>query len=204
MAGIQTLPISHPFPFLYTPNKHSSTLVPRAADPKQTDRSDAEEASTDITGGSEAAGFDSRLSRVRLKYRSGTGKKAELRRAKKNSKKTFNAGSNNASGGGAMMLPPASLKKPVSAVTGGKVEAGFTQYSEKMNGAVAGLGLVALVLVELGSGRGLFKYHAGPTIIIQLYTVAALAAVFIKYEKERSSVWPKKPSPEVSATPEDE
>ncbi|XP_077245217.1 FKBP-type peptidyl-prolyl cis-trans isomerase [Tasmannia lanceolata] len=125
--------------------------------------------------------FENRLSQVRLRYRSGTGKKAELRKAKRSSKK--GSGNNNN-----VFLPPVPLKESVS--DGLKVDFGFSPYSERLNGRLAGLGLVALLLVELGSGKSLISYHAPPTLLIQIYTASALSAVFIKYEKERVSVWP--------------
>ncbi|XP_078429912.1 FKBP-type peptidyl-prolyl cis-trans isomerase [Wolffia australiana] len=126
--------------------------------------------------------FDDRLAQMRRKYRSGSGKKAELRRAKKTS------------GGAAktaapVMLPPVALKEPV--VAGGvKVELGFTPYSERLNGRLAALGLAALLLVELGSGQGLLRYHTPAVVFTQIYTVAAAAAVLVKLDKERISVWP--------------
>ncbi|KAG1354170.1 hypothetical protein COCNU_07G002820 [Cocos nucifera] len=135
--------------------------------------------------------FENRLARVRLKYRSGTGKKAEQRRARKSS---------GGGGGGKkkVMLPPVPLKE---AVAGGlAVEVGFSPYSERLNGRLAGLGLAALLLVELGSGQSLLRYHSPPILFIQLYSIAATAALFIKFEKERISVWPSKPPPSPSST----
>ncbi|KAK1267555.1 hypothetical protein QJS04_geneDACA021880 [Acorus gramineus] len=132
-------------------------------------------------GGSGA--FENRLSQIRLKYRSGTGKKAELRKAKKSSssptKKTK----------GGVFLPPVALKEPVSS-DGLKVDLGFSPYSERLNGRLAALGLAALLLVELGSGKSLLKYHNPPTLFLQVYTVSSLGAVFVKFEKEKVSVWP--------------
>ncbi|ONK62379.1 uncharacterized protein A4U43_C07F3270 [Asparagus officinalis] len=94
------------------------------------------------------------------------------------------------------MLPPVPLREPMT-VNGLKVDLGFTPYSEMLNGRVAMLGLAALVLVELGSGKGLLSYHAPPVLFLQVYTVAALSAIFVKFEKERISVWPEKSPVEV-------
>lgn len=88
-----------------------------------------------------------------------------------------------------MYLPPVPLKEPVSG--GVKVELGFSQYSERLNGRIAILGLAALVLVELATGKGVINYHTPAIILIQIYFVAAVGAVFVKYEKEKISVWPQ-------------
>ncbi|XP_038977898.1 uncharacterized protein LOC120108386 [Phoenix dactylifera] len=64
--------------------------------------------------------------RVRLKYRSGTGKKAEQRRARKSGGSKTN-----------VMRPPMPLKEAVAA-TALAVEEEFSPYSE--NGRLAGLG----------------------------------------------------------------
>ncbi|WCJ19446.1 hypothetical protein M5689_001738 [Euphorbia peplus] len=129
--------------------------------------------------------FESRLSKVRIKYRSGTGKKAEIRKAKKGKSKS---GSGSGSGSG-IYLPPVPLKEAVS--SGVKVEFGFSSYSERINGRIAGLGLTALLLVELATGKSVIKFHSPPIVFIQVYFVAAVSAVFIKYEKEKISVWPQ-------------
>ncbi|KAK9913363.1 hypothetical protein M0R45_037181 [Rubus argutus] len=125
--------------------------------------------------------FDNRLSQVRLRYRSGTGKKAEIRKSRKS--KGSGSGSDN------VFLPPVPLKEPVSG--GLKVDFGFSPYSERVNGRVALLGLTALLLVELATGKSVLKFHAPPVVLIQVYFVAAATAIYIKYEKERVSVWPK-------------
>ena len=80
---------------------------------------------------------------ARLRYRSGTGKKAELRKAKK--------GKSSSGSGPGMYLPPVPLKESVSG--GLKVEIGFSPYSERVNGRVTILGLSALLLVELATGK---------------------------------------------------
>ncbi|KAJ0704988.1 hypothetical protein HanPI659440_Chr14g0568631 [Helianthus annuus] len=133
------------------------------------------------TDSPDTGSFEDRLSQVRLRYRSGTGKKAEARKTKKTGKKPGGSGGN-------MFLPPVPLKEPMSG--GLKVDFGFSPYSERMNGRVAALGLAALVLVELATGESVIKYHTGSIIFIQVYFVAAVTAVYCKVEKEKVSVWP--------------
>lgn len=87
-----------------------------------------------------------------------------------------------------MFLPPVPLKEPVSG--GLKVEFGFSSYSEMMNGRVAALGLLALVLVELASGESVIKYHTPSIVFVQVYFVAAVTAIYCKVEKEKVSIWP--------------
>ncbi|KAL9674138.1 hypothetical protein QQ045_030408 [Rhodiola kirilowii] len=125
--------------------------------------------------------FEARLSRLR--YRSGTGKKAEVRKTRKSAGPK---GSNSQSGG--VFLPPVALKEPVSG--GLKVDFGFSPYSERLNGRIAGLGLAALLLVELATGQSAIKFHSPSIIFLQVYFVAAVTAVYVKFEKERVSVWP--------------
>lgn len=86
-------------------------------------------------------------------------------------------------------MPPVSLKEPVSG--GLKVELGFTPYTERLNGRMAGLGLVALLLVELATGKSLLSYHTPSVVWLQIYFMAAVSAMFVKIEKEKVSVWPK-------------
>ncbi|KAK7351225.1 hypothetical protein VNO77_10519 [Canavalia gladiata] len=126
--------------------------------------------------------FDDRINQLRLRYRSGTGKKAELRKNRKSKKGTSGSGSS-------VYLPPVPLKEPVSG--GLKVELGFSQYSERLNGRIAILGLTALLLVELATGKGVINYHTPAIILIQIYFVAAVSAIYVKYEKEKISVWPQ-------------
>ncbi|XP_004308828.1 PREDICTED: uncharacterized protein LOC101309494 [Fragaria vesca subsp. vesca] len=133
--------------------------------------------------------FDDRLSQVRLRYRSGTGKKAEARKSKKSK--------SSGSSGSSVFLPPVPLKEPVSG--GLKVDFGFSPYSERVNGRVALLGLMALLLVELATGKSVFKFHTPSVVLVQVYFVAAATAVYIKFEKEKVSVWPQSQSP----TPKD-
>lgn len=72
-----------------------------------------------------------------------------------------------------------------------KVDFGFSPYSESINGRIAILGLTALVAVELATGKAVIKYHTPAIVLIQVYFVAAVSALFVKYEKERVSVWPE-------------
>lgn len=117
---------------------------------------------------------------MRIRYRSGTGKKAEVRKSKKGV---------SAKSGSSVYLPPVPLKEPVSG--GLKVDFGFSPYSERINGRLAILGLVALLSVELATGKGVINYHTPAIILTQVYFVAAVSALFVKYEKEKVSVWPE-------------
>ncbi|KAI3721348.1 hypothetical protein L2E82_32357 [Cichorium intybus] len=138
-----------------------------------------------ISESSETENFEDRLSQVRLRYRSGTGKKADARKSKKSGKKPGGS-----SGFGAnMYLPPVPLKEPISG--GLKVDFGFSPYSERINGRVAALGLAALVLVELATGESVIKFHTPSIIFIQVYFVAAVTALYCKVEKEKVSIWPQ-------------
>ncbi|KAF5729550.1 hypothetical protein HS088_TW21G01717 [Tripterygium wilfordii] len=125
--------------------------------------------------------FEERLSEVRLRYRSGTGKKAELRKARK--------GSSRSSSKVGMYLPPVALAEAES--DGLKVEFGFSPYSERVNGRIAILGLTALLLVELATGKSVINYHTPGIVLIQVYFVAAVTAMYCKYDKEKMSVWPQ-------------
>ncbi|KAJ1380128.1 hypothetical protein SESBI_46307 [Sesbania bispinosa] len=85
--------------------------------------------------------FDNRMNEFRIRNQSGTGKKAEIRKALKSKKGTSGTGSS-------VYLPPVPLKE---AVFGGlKVELGFSPYSERLNGRIAILGLTALFWKILG------------------------------------------------------
>lgn len=88
------------------------------------------------------------------------------------------------------------LKEAIS--NGLKVDFGFSPYSERINGRIAILGLTALVLVELATGKSVISYHTPAIIFIQIYFVAAVGALFVKYEKEKVSVWP----PSQSSSPQ--
>jgi hypothetical protein len=137
------------------------------------------------------AAFEERLAKLQRKATSGTGKKAELRKARK-AEGTSSSSSGNASSRGkskSIMLPPVALQEPVS--DGLEVALGFNSYTERLNGRFAGLGLAAMLLVELATGGSFLKYHDISTLSTQLYAMLAAAALFVKYEKEKVSVWPK-------------
>lgn len=151
------------------PEDSSSSSAPTSSEPAPPDGEDS---------------FENRLSQVRLRYRSGSGKKAEVRKSRKGKKTGSGSGS-----GSNVFLPPVPLKEPVS--EGVKVEFGFSPYSERVNGRIAILGLTALFLVELATGQGVINYHTPSIVFIQVYFVAAVSAVYVKYEKEKISVWPQ-------------
>ncbi|OWM70117.1 uncharacterized protein LOC116194940 [Punica granatum] len=161
-----------PFQLFFTPRGSSDSEKTPPAENDTEPKADPDE-------------FDSRLSQVRLRYRSGTGKKAEIRKVKKKG----GSSGGGAGGGGGMYLPPVPLKETVS--EGMKVDFGFSPYSERINGRIAMLGLTALVLVELATGKGVINYHTPAIVLIQVYFVAAVGALFIKYEKEKVSIWPQ-------------
>lgn len=146
------------------------------------------------SGGGGEDDFEARLAKLQRKATSGTGKKAELRKARKegtgmtgdvysSSKKDKSSSKGN------IMLPPVQLKEPMS--DGLQVEMGFNSYTERLNGRFAALGLAAVLLVELATGSSFIKYHDVSTIATQAYTMLAAAALFVKLEKEKVSVWPK-------------
>ncbi|XP_021716839.1 uncharacterized protein LOC110684707 [Chenopodium quinoa] len=159
-------------------NSTHLTFTPKASsEPDPEPKSDPQSPSSDDD-------FDSRLSRMRLKYRSGTGKKAEIRKIKKG-KQSDSVGT----GKEPVFLPPVPLTEPVSG--GLKVDFGFSPYTERVNGRLAGVGLVALLLVELATGKSVISYHTPSIVFIQIYFMAAVSAVYLKFEKEKVSVWPQ-------------
>ncbi|KAK9061233.1 hypothetical protein SSX86_018413 [Deinandra increscens subsp. villosa] len=186
---------SYPFQINHTETMNSSTTIFSSplplsplrphAPPLQslsfTTKATPEDSDEPTSEPSETGSFEDRLSQVRLRYRSGTGKKADARKSKKTGKKSGGSGGN-------LFLPPVPLKEPTSG--GLKVDFGFSPYSERMNGRVAALGLAALVLVELATGESVIKYHTPSIIFIQVYFVAAATAIYCKVEKEKVSVWP--------------
>ncbi|KAJ1436411.1 hypothetical protein SESBI_04445 [Sesbania bispinosa] len=191
MANITSpsLQLSNPFPLSSSSSKlhfHSRNCKPfllfttRATEP-QNSPSDSEtsEPPTATTGDD----FDNRMNEFRIRNRSGTGKKAEIRKARKSKKGTSGPGS-----GSSVYLPPVPLKEAVSG--GLKVELGFSPYSERLNGRIAILGLTALLLVELATGKGVINYHTPSIVLIQIYFVAAVSTLYVKYEKEKISIWP--------------
>ncbi|KAE9611593.1 hypothetical protein Lal_00011512 [Lupinus albus] len=169
------LQFSIPFPLFslhQTTHKPFFLFTTRATEP-ETPPSDSDPTRP------ETDDFDTRINQLRIRNRSGIGKKAEIRKGRKSKKMSSSAG---------VYLPAVPLKEPVS--DGLKVELGFTSYSERLNGRIAILGLAALLLVELATGKGVIKYHTSSIIIIQIYFVAAVSALYVKYEKEKNSVWP--------------
>ncbi|KAJ0046816.1 hypothetical protein Pint_06170 [Pistacia integerrima] len=163
-------------PSLYKSHAQTFTFTTRATDSETPTESEPETSKPDS-----GDPFESRLSQVRIRYKSGTGKKAEVRKAKK--------GVATAKAGSSIYLPPVPLKEAVSGGT--KVEFGFSPYSEKINGRIAILGLTALLAVELATGKGVINYHTPAIVLIQVYFVAAVSALFVKYKKESVSVWPE-------------
>lgn len=127
--------------------------------------------------------FEARLASIRR--RSPVSKKAEL---KKSVKKDVESVSNE-SPKEELTLPPSPIEEPKS--DGLVISLGFNPYSERLHGRLAILGLVALLSVELASGTGIFKYHDGSILGVQIYFILAATAVFVKVEKERKSIWPQ-------------
>lgn len=190
-----TLPFSNPNPFPFSSSSSSPSIstplklnapprlpftIPRASSDDSDDAEVTEAESSDPD-------FESRLSQVRLRYKSGKGKKAEVRKTRKGGK-----GASSSSSDSGVYLPPVQLKEPVS--EGLNVEFGFSPYSERVNGRIAILGLTGLLLVELATGQSVINYHSPAIVLIQLYFMAAASALYIKYEKEKISIWPQTPS----------
>ncbi|KAK6234104.1 hypothetical protein QUC31_006510 [Theobroma cacao] len=166
------------------PSKLQFSNIPRATPDSDSSTEPESSPSSDSSTSPDSDPFESRLSQVRLRYRSGTGKKAERRK----SKKTGSVSGSTSSSSSSIYLPPVPLKETIS--NGLKVDFGFSPYSERINGRIAILGLTALVLVELATGKSVISYHTPAIILIQIYFVAAVGALFVKYEKEKLSVWP--------------
>ncbi|XP_027356117.1 uncharacterized protein LOC113865625 [Abrus precatorius] len=179
MVTSPSLQITTPFP-LSSPKSHLRKLFTIRATEPETPPSESDPSQPEPEPSEDD--FDSRINQLRLRYRSGTGKKAELRKSRKSKKGTTESGSS-------VYLPPVPLKEAVSG--GLKVELGFSQYSERLNGRIAILGLTALLLVELATGKSVINYHTPAIIFIQIYFVAAVSTIFVKYEKEKISVWPQ-------------
>ncbi|XP_041013337.1 uncharacterized protein LOC121256559 [Juglans microcarpa x Juglans regia] len=186
-----SLQLTNTFPLASAPSKPHATkpfhsFTTRAVDPKTPPSEPEPEEPSKSGADPESDSFENRLSQVRLRYRRGTGKKAELRKGRKSKKP-------GGSSGAGLYLPPVPLKEPVSG--GLKVDLGFSPYSERINGRIALLGLSALLLVELATGKSVINYHTPSIILIQIYFVAAVGALYVKYEKESVSVWPQSPPP---------
>ncbi|KAK8671667.1 hypothetical protein V6N13_038254 [Hibiscus sabdariffa] len=176
-----TAPFPSPRALFHALHKRQISFIPRATPDSDSDADSPTETDSSSTASADSDPFESRLSKVRLRYRIGAGKKAERRKAKK-------TGSVSTSSSSSIYLPPVPLKEPVS--NGLKVDFGFSPYSERINGRIAILGFTALVLVELATGKSVISYHTPAIIFIQIYFVATVAALFVKYEKEKVSVWP--------------
>jgi len=182
-------PLSSPFApaTLRSPLRHRALLLlpfpPRAASSGE-DTAAADQEQTPPAATKMATADDDFEQRV-LQIKSRVGPKKRGTRKKKAAASSASAN--------AVTLPPVPLREPRSAL-GAPVEFGFTAYSERLNGALAAVGLAAVLLVELGSGQALVKYHQPATLFLQAYTIAAAAALFVKYEKERISTWPGPPA----------
>ncbi|KAK6139223.1 hypothetical protein DH2020_027031 [Rehmannia glutinosa] len=170
------------FPSSPRPNPPLKFHAPPRAAPEE-DSAAASTSSEPAPAPDQDDSFENRLSQVRLRYRSGSGKKPRSGRPGKGRKP----------GPGQLLdrayFSPVALKEPVS--EGLKVEFGFSPYSERVNGRIAILGLSALFLVELATGQGVINYHSPAIVFIQVYFVAAVSALYVKYEKEKVSVWPQ-------------
>ncbi|XP_066384444.1 uncharacterized protein [Miscanthus floridulus] len=175
-------PLSSPFAptTLHSPLRHRALLLPfppRAASSGE-DTAAADQEQTPPAATKTATADDDFEQRV-LQIKSRVGPKKRGARKKKAAASSASAN--------AVTLPPVPLREPRSAL-------GFTAYSERLNGALAAVGLAAVLLVELGSGQALVKYHQPATLFLQAYTIAAAATLFVKYEKERISTWPGPPA----------
>lgn len=159
---------------------HSRRIVLAQAGSQQGPDSAAESESDDE--------FEARLSKLQRKVTSGSGKKAEVRKARKEGGPAP-ASTAAAASKESVFLPPVPLQDPVS--KGLPVQLGFNSYTERLNGKFAALGLAAVLLVELATGSSFIKFHDSSIIGLQVYTVLSAAALFIKFEKESSGVWPK-------------
>jgi hypothetical protein len=181
LASASSIQLSNPFPLSSSKpllRRPFILFTSRATEP-QTPPSDSDPSKPETTG----EDFEDHLNKLRRRSSGGApGKKAQFRnRGKKNYKAASGTGSS-------LYLPPVPLKEAVSG--GLKVELGFSKYSEKLNGRLAILGWAALLLVELATGKGVLNYHTPGTVIIQLYFVAAVTAIYVKFQKEKISVWP--------------
>ncbi|KAL3701007.1 hypothetical protein R1sor_019029 [Riccia sorocarpa] len=112
--------------------------------------------------------FEARLARLQRKVTSGTGKKAEARKARKEgglAPITSSSTSTSSKKTNDLYIPPVPLKDPVA--DGLVVEFGLKPYVERINGRIAALGLAALLLVELATGLPVIKFHDSGTIFVQ-------------------------------------
>ncbi|KAM6571236.1 hypothetical protein CsatA_015316 [Cannabis sativa] len=183
-----SLHLPNPFPLAPSSSKPRSlnfflSFKPRATGTDTDSDSPPSDSSKPTT---QSDDFEDRLSQVRLRYRSGTGKKAEIRKTRKSKKSTSSPAS--------IYLPPVPLKEPMAGRV--KVDFGFSPYSERLNGRLAILGLTALLLVELATGKSVINYHTPSIVFVQVYFVAAATALYVKFQKESVSVWPNSSSKE--------
>ncbi|KAI5083568.1 hypothetical protein GOP47_0003311 [Adiantum capillus-veneris] len=149
---------------------------------------DEDEEDADSQSGSDDS-FEERLAKLRRRANRGTGTKAEKRKARKaGDYVSLSSAPSKEKGADKVLLPPVPLKDPVS--DGLLIELGFNSYTERINGRFAALGLAAFLLVELASGSSFLKYHESSVIGLQAYFMLSVAAIFIKYEKEKISIWP--------------
>uniref|UniRef100_A0A0A8XQ50 Uncharacterized protein n=1 Tax=Arundo donax TaxID=35708 RepID=A0A0A8XQ50_ARUDO len=185
-APTTTTPLRAPLRHL---GRHRALLLlspPRAASSGEDASAAAEQEQPPAPAATKTATADDYFEERVLRIKSRVGPKKRGARKKK-------AASAAAASSKAVTLPPVPLREAQSRL-GAPVEFGFTAYSERLNGALAAVGLAALLLVELGSGQALVKYHQPATLFLQVYTVAAATALFVKYEKERISTWPGPPA----------
>ncbi|XP_021296102.1 uncharacterized protein LOC110425503 [Herrania umbratica] len=147
---LTTTSFSSPRSLYHASSKLQFFIIPRATPDSDSSTEPESSPSSDSTTSPDSDPFESRLSQVRLRYRSGTGKKAELRKSRKTGSVSGSTPSSTP-----IYLPPVPLKETIS--NGLKVDFGFSPYSERINGRIAILGLTALVLVELATGNGTEK-----------------------------------------------
>ncbi|KAM3229325.1 hypothetical protein ACQJBY_060290 [Aegilops geniculata] len=186
--GAMATPLSSPFsvPTLRPPLWHGRLHAPLRASSGDDAAAGPETPAPVATAPAADEEFEKRV--LQLKSRVGPKKRGSAGARKRKAAAESNA----------VTLPPVPLREPRSAL-GLPVEFGFTAYSERLNGLLATAGLTALLLVELGSGKSLVKYHQAPTLFLQVYTIVAAGTVYVKYEKERISVWPA-PAPPKAPT----
>ena len=176
--------------------RRSTGIAASAGDPeaiRSNGEEEAEDDNDDDDDGTEGedAGFEERLAKLQRRK---SGKKAEKRKALKGNSSyasSSSAASNTTKtrGKGSVLLPPIPLQDPIS--DGFPVELGFNSYTERINGRFAALGIAAILLIELSTGESFLKFHDSSVLTLQIYFLLSCSALFIKYEKEKISVWPK-------------
>ncbi|XP_034592308.2 uncharacterized protein [Setaria viridis] len=159
-GGAMAMPLSSPFApttILRSSLWHRALLLPFPPCAVSSSK-DTAEAAADQEGPAttKTATVDNDFEEHVLRIKSHTGPRKRGARKKK-AKASANV----------VTLLPVALWEPRSAL-GVPVEFSFTTYSERLNGALA-------VLVELGSGQALVKYHQPATLFLQAYTIAAAA-----------------------------